>query len=45
MQNPNTQKNYSKQAMQKRLSGKDNNKNQGNNNINKLLMIINNLFI
>ena len=35
MQNPNTQKNYSKQAMQKRLSGKDNNKNQGNNNINK----------
>ena len=35
MQNPNTQENYSKQAMQKRLSGKDNNKNQGNNNINK----------
>ena len=35
MQNPNTQKNHSKQAMQKRLSGKDNNKNQGNNNINK----------
>ena len=35
MQNPNTQKNYLKQAMQKRLSGKDNNKNQGNNNINK----------
>ena len=35
MQNPNTQKNYSKQAMQKRVSGKDNNKNQGNNNINK----------
>ena len=35
MQNPNIQKIYSKQAMQKRLSGKDNNKNQGNNNINK----------
>ena len=35
MSNPNIQKNYSNQAIQKRLSGSANNNIKGNNNINK----------